>query len=1060
VNVPSFDKMLRPILALAAQAPTTRAIAADAMIAHFSLSKEDQDACIPSGKATYVRNRAGWAMTFLTKGGLIQKVAPRQYGATQRGREFLSSKPDSITVSDLASLEGWQEAWRPSPSTEDEPDIGDDDPAAIETRIRVKLERAIPEPGARADALEFLAFAIESADEERADAWTLRELGDGLELKAGRLVAVRIRSRRIGVSLMGPLSDEQRAALGTPTEEDEPWARVPGGLWVKVPAERASALSVIKDLLAMFIDAAIARVRREIDLDDHSREAIAFVSKQVGRELPQPEARPQDSKEDSKGGEGEDIETSREPQVRGRAPIFEHGQRAIASLIEDINPERGTIALPDLQRPFVWEDTKVRELLDSLFIGFPVGTLVLWHTSDTRDSRAIGSANRALRATTLVIDGQQRLTSLFAVMRGKEVASKDGSKRTITIAFRPRDGRFEVADAAIRKDPEFLANVTELWNGPRTKVQIRKDLLKALQTSGREISEEYADALETNLERAHAIQDYRFPTVEIRKTTSAEEVSEEDVADIFVRINNQGSRLGHADFVLTLLSVYHDELRDRIEISARDMSADAIVTIDTQQLLRTACAVGFGRARMSAVYRFLRGVDPTTGDANPAGRAERLSVLDSATAECLDKTSWRDYMLRVMHAGFVSPGLVASTNAITNAYAFYILGRRSGVPKQTLEQCISRWIFATLLSARYSSSSETKYEEDLARVRDIPSVSTIAFVETLDNVLSNILTDDFWSRTAPAALETQRARAPTALAFRAAQVVLGARALFSDQLLQNLLAPPGKGGRAASEMHHLFPKDWLRRQGVADHRLINQVANLADVGWHENGSVGSENPAKYVPRIRDKLSIDDDRWGRMCAEHALPLGWEVMKYEEFLAARRPRMAEIIRIAYRTLGGEPGSLPLTPPWFLPGAESVWKRIGEAELRLRAAVRSVYSNRFGHEAGSALVAALDGRERESLERASRNLPAGAERLGLVDYLYIGQLPGLLFRPDVWAEARSRFSGDQDIKKKLQQAIELIVPVRNEIAHVREVSQEKLQRANLACGDLLSMMGEGGP
>src|ERR1019366_10820263 len=117
------------------------------------------------------------------------------------------------------------------------------------------------------------------------------------------------------------------------------------------------------------------------------------------------------------------------PKERGRAAIFELGQRAVGSLIEDIDPSRGVIALPDLQRPFVWEDTKVRDLLDSLFIGFPVGTLVLWHTSDVRDARAVGATNRALRATTLVIDGQQRLTSLFAVMRGKEVASKDGTKR-------------------------------------------------------------------------------------------------------------------------------------------------------------------------------------------------------------------------------------------------------------------------------------------------------------------------------------------------------------------------------------------------------------------------------------------------------------------------------------------------------------------------------------------------------------------------------------------------------------------------------------------------------
>jgi len=82
------------------------------------------------------------------------------------------------------------------------------------------------------------------------------------------------------------------------------------------------------------------------------------------------------------------------------------------------------IALPDLQRPFVWEDTKVRELLDSLFVGFPVGTLVFWHTSNDKDARALGAERPGLRATTLVIDGQQRLTSLYAVSGVSRLSTK------------------------------------------------------------------------------------------------------------------------------------------------------------------------------------------------------------------------------------------------------------------------------------------------------------------------------------------------------------------------------------------------------------------------------------------------------------------------------------------------------------------------------------------------------------------------------------------------------------------------------------------------------------
>jgi hypothetical protein len=877
---------------------------------------------------------------------------------------------------------------------------------------------------------------------------------------AGRLCVFRLRPGSIDLSVLGPVPDSTRLAIGIQEESDnEAWKFIQGGLFLTFPAERASlAFELLKDGFDKFVDEAMARVRRSVSLEWHVPEAVTYVSTVVGRDLPQPESRPASSDADDDDDSLDEGVATREPKVRGRAPIFEHGQRAIASLIEDIDPERGAIALPDLQRPFVWEDTKVRDLLDSLFIGFPVGTVVLWHTSEERDARALGAARRDLRATTLVIDGQQRLTSLYSVMRGKEVEDRDGSKRHITIAFRPRDGKFEVADAAIRKDPEFMPSVTELWNGPRTKAQIRRDLLKNLRDKGREVDEAYENAVEENLERAQAIKDYRLPTVDIRKTAAADEASEEDVAEIFVRINNQGSRLGQAEFVLTLLSVFHGKLRDRIETRARQMSENGVVSLDTQQVLRMACAVAFGRARMPAVYRYLRGIDPVTGDANPTRRVERLDSLDRAADECVDSTRWRDFMLRVSRAGFVNQSLLASTAAVVNAYAFYVLGLRIQVPKQPLERLISRWLFATLLTARYSSSSETRFEEDLARVRDIPTGDAEGFIQTIDQVLLDTVTGDLWSRTLPAALETQRSRAPVALGFRAAQIVLDARALFSDDSLQNLLNPPGQGSRAASEMHHLFPKSWLKENGVTERRRINQVANLADVAWHENNTAGKKSPAVYVPLLRERLGIDDARWGRMCAEHGLPVGWESMEYDAFLAARRPRMAEIIRIAFRKLGGEPQAAPLTPPWFLPGAEAVWQRIADAERALRRVVRDVYVARFGSDARQRIEGALGDREKEALARALRSFPPGSDPMRVVDYLYLSQLPSLLFRKDVW-------SGPQgppitsELKTKLQAAVEVIAPVRNEIAHVREVSPERLQRANVACLDVLQMLSPAG-
>ncbi len=382
------------------------------------------------------------------------------------------------------------------------------------------------------------------------------------------------------------------------------------------------------------------------------------------------------------------------------------------------------------------------------------------------------------------------------------------------------------------------------------------------------------------------------------------------------------------------------------------MSVGAVVGLDTQQLLRAVCGVAFGRARMSAVYRFLRGVDPTTGEADPERRVALLDKLDNAANDCIEPTPWRDYLLRVKHAGFVSPSLIASKNAIVNAYAFYICGRKAAVPKPKLDGVISRWVFASLLTARYSGASETAFEEDLARLARVDGRGPDDFTRELDGAMAETLTGDYWTQTLVAALETQRGRAPAALAFRAAQVVLGARALFSDQLLQNLLDESQSAGRTAREAHHLFPVNWLRSRGIIDRRRVNQVANLADAGWHENTVIGGQSPSVYVARLRDQLGIDDDRWGRMCAEHALPLGWERMDYDEFIRHRRTRMAELIHVAYRQLGGEADASPLTPPWFLPGAEEVWQRIAETERALRALVREVYASTFGDTAAATI------------------------------------------------------------------------------------------------------------
>jgi hypothetical protein len=151
---------------------------------------------------------------------------------------------------------------------------------------------------------------------------------------------------------------------------------------------------------------------------------------------------------------------------------------SLSKLIQDI--DMGEIGLPDIQRPFVWTPTKVRDLFDSMYKGFPVGYLLFWSNSLAEGTRQIGTDSKQKVPRLLIVDGQQRLTSLYSVLKGKPVMTDDFKPFTINIAFRPRDAYFEVTDAAIRIDPEFIADISQLWSGQVSRNRFVKDFISRL----------------------------------------------------------------------------------------------------------------------------------------------------------------------------------------------------------------------------------------------------------------------------------------------------------------------------------------------------------------------------------------------------------------------------------------------------------------------------------------------------------------------------------------------------------------------------------------------------
>lgn len=565
--------------------------------------------------------------------------------------------------------------------------------------------------------------------------------------------------------------------------------------------------------------------------------------------------------------------------------------------------EIGDIALPDIQRPFVWSNAKVRDLFDSMYRGFPVGYFLFWEnvTGGATKQIGVGSKQHAM-ARLLIVDGQQRLTSLFAVFRGRRVLDDDYKERQIEVAFRPRDGKFEVADAAIRRDPEWIANISNIWASGKPSYQMVKGFLKQLEAKG-PLSDEDEELISHNLDRLFDLQKYPFTALEI-----ASSVDEEQVADIFVRINSEGVRLNQADFILTLMSVFWDEGRMALEIFCRQSRQapspgvpaspfNHFIQPDPDQLLRVAVAFGFQRGRLKSVYQVLRGKDMDTGEYSPERRDQQFAALRAAQEEVLNLTYWHQFLSCLIGAGFRSGDMISSQNAMLYAYAFYLVGRkRFGLPEHQLQRLIGRWFFAASLTGRYTSSPETVMDGDLNRLKEVKDAA--GFVATLEGIMANELTNDFWTVTLPSNLDSSSARNPELFAYTAAQNRLGAPVLFSHKKVSDLLDPSIKAKKKPLERHHLFPRAWLEQEGVQDLKRINQVGNFALLEWPDNIDISDDSPTVYVPKLQARFPAEE--WRRMHECHALPESWHTLDYDTFLIERRKLMAAIIRAGFESL----------------------------------------------------------------------------------------------------------------------------------------------------------------
>lgn len=593
---------------------------------------------------------------------------------------------------------------------------------------------------------------------------------------------------------------------------------------------------------------------------------------------------------------------------RGMASeLFKNIPSKVGDLVRDV--KSGRIGLPDLQRPFVWKDNKVRDLFDSMFKGYPIGYVMLWESPVDYESKKsnIGDNIKTYdQPKELVIDGQQRLTALVAALYGVKVKDKNFCQREIKISFNPMTCEFAVWSKAYERDSEWITKVSDVFIAKEnnTLVSFRKKFISEYNMGRAKKSmppldenEEYM--IENNLNSLLNLTEYSLPTLEINYNAD-----EEDVADIFVRVNSGGQSLTENNFIQTLISVYENETSDRINefcansrVPAQNTSFNNLIAIDPSHLIRMAVGVGFRRARLRYAYMLLRGKNLETGKFSDSERDVNLQKFKDALEKVMNLNNLHAFINIVGEAGYISHNLIASSNAIVFNYILYLIGKYDyNLSPMQLKKCISKWFFMSAITYFYSGSTETDVEKQFADLRDVHTADE--FIGYLDKVIDTRFTADYFNYTLPSELNTSASISPSWNGFVASQIVLNIPMLFSNTPVSKYFIIGASGTKNAIDKHHIFPKNYLAQNGITNDRDRNQLANFTYLDYSTNIDISDKAPQLYVGNYRQTLG--EDAYKKTCEENALPENFENMSYDEFLEKRRLLMAQIVRKAYEKL----------------------------------------------------------------------------------------------------------------------------------------------------------------
>ena len=595
-----------------------------------------------------------------------------------------------------------------------------------------------------------------------------------------------------------------------------------------------------------------------------------------------------------------------------RADNYKITQYSVSSILGYV--ENSQIAIPEIQRPFVWKGEEVRALIDSLYEGYPIGYLIVWQNSQVR-VRNFGKGG----TKKILIDGQQRVTALMAALLGKEVLDEQYQSHRIRIAFNPLAGkgeeRFAVCDTKHEEDSRWIPDISIFFRRDFSFRQFEKEYKEANPDEDFTLLEESVDTLKE-------IVKHQVGVIELSFLLDIDVVSE-----IFIRINLQGKPLNQEDFVMSKISVNEqyggDYIRNCIDYFCHLLREPSFYQVLQQNeteffnseygkaltwcqneeqslyipsyadVLKVVLIYYFGKTRIGDLVHLLSGRDGekkifSKKEISKKVSEEAFEKLGAGVKAFVCEENFQGFQKALKKAGYSCSRLLYSQSVLNYCYAMYLLMYRQGIGEKERESLLSKWITMAMITGHYQSGGESTVQKDYANAQEEGFASYLAQIEELkltDEFYNNILSEKFTSTTA---------RTAPFLAYVATQCARGVHSLYSDVTIEELY-------KNKTESYQILPKAYLAKCGYKTREIYGQVANLTYISKETKDIIRKKSPVDYKEDLEKAIGIEKIRTS--LKENGLAetiFTANETDVIQILDDRRRQMALEIRDFYKTL----------------------------------------------------------------------------------------------------------------------------------------------------------------